>query len=190
MITLLRRRDFSLLWFGSLLSTSVDYLLFIALPFFVYDRTGSVLATGATFLAQTLPGAVLGTFAGVFVDRWDRRRTMVACDLLRAAVLLPLVLVAFGGPLWLVFVVVVAESAVSAFFLPARDAIIPSLVGESHLASANSLKALSEGVPSFIGPLIGVALLGLIGFGGLILVDIRLGGRDLVHHGPALHNAG
>ncbi len=124
------------------------------------------------FLAQMLPGAVLGPFAGVFVDRWDRRRTMVICDLLRAAVLLPLVLVAFGGPLWLVFAVVAAESAVSTFFLPARDAIIPSLVGESHLASANSLKALSEGVPSFIGPLVGVALLGLIGFGGLILVDI------------------
>ncbi len=55
MLAVLRQRDFSLLWFGGVLSVTGDLFLFIALPFFVYERTGSVLATGAMFAAETLP---------------------------------------------------------------------------------------------------------------------------------------
>src|ERR687893_555584 len=102
MLAVLRQRDFSLLWFGGVLSVIGDYFLFIALPFFVYERTGSVLATGAMFAAETLPRLLFGSVAGVFVDRWDRKRTMVFADLSRAMVLLPLLVVAAGGPFGLV----------------------------------------------------------------------------------------
>ena len=98
MLAVLRRRDFSLLWFGGVLSVTGDLFLFIALPFFVYERTGSVLATGAMFAAETLPRLLFGSVAGVFVDRWDRKRTMVLSDLSRALILLPLLLVAAGVP--------------------------------------------------------------------------------------------
>jgi hypothetical protein len=69
MLAVLRQRDFSLLWFGGVLSVTGDLFLFIALPFFVYERTGSVLATGAMFAAETLPRLLFGSMAGVFVDR-------------------------------------------------------------------------------------------------------------------------
>ena len=143
MLAVLRQRDFSLLWFGGVLSVTGDLFLFIALPFFVYERTGSVLATGAMFAAETLPRLLFGSVAGVFVDRWDRKRTMVFADLSRAVVLLPLLAVAAGGPLALVYAVAFVEATVSMFFLPAKSATIPNLVAERDLTAANSLDSLS-----------------------------------------------
>lgn len=172
MIAVLRQRDFSLLWFGGLLSVVGDYLLFIALPFFIYDLTGSALATGLMFMAQTLPRLLFGSVAGVFVDRWDRKRTMVVADLSRAVILLPLLMVELGDWLWLIYVVAFAEATVSMFFIPAKNSIIPSLVEERHLVPANSLNAMSEDIPSLAGALLGGALLGVVGVGGLVLLDI------------------
>lgn len=172
MLAVLRQRDFSLLWFGGVLSVIGDYFLFIALPFFVYERTGSVLATGAMFAAETLPRLLFGSVAGVFVDRWDRKRTMVISDLSRALILLPLLAVAAGGPLALVYAVAFVEASVSMFFLPAKSATIPNLVAERDLTAANSLDSLSEEVPSLIGPLLGAALLGVVGLSGLVLLDV------------------
>jgi MFS family permease len=172
MIAVLRQRDFSLLWFGGVLSVVGDFFLFIALPFFVYERTGSALATGAMFAAETLPRLLFGSVAGVFVDRWDRKKTMVVADLSRAAILLPLLAVAAGGPVWPVYVVAFVEATVSMFFLPAKDALVPNLVAERHLTAANSLNSMGEQIPSLVGPLLGGALFGLVGLGGLVFLDI------------------
>ena len=93
MLATLRHRDFALLWFAGLVSVAGDFALLIALPLHAYALTGSAVATGAVFAASLLPSILLGSVAGVFVDRWDRKRTMVAADLLRAALLLPLLAV-------------------------------------------------------------------------------------------------
>lgn len=172
MISVLRQRDFSLLWFGGVLSVIGDYFLFVALPFFVYERTGSALATGAMFIAETLPRLLFGSVAGIFADRWDRKRVMVISDLARALILLPLLLVATGGPLALVYAVAFAEATVSMFFLPAKSALIPNLVDERSLTAANSLDSLGEEVPSLVGALLGGALLAVVGLSGLILLDV------------------
>ena len=171
MLAVLRQRGFFLLWSGGVLSVIGDYFLFVALPFFVYERTGSALATGAMFIAETLPRLIFGSVAGVFVDRWDRKKTMVLSDLSRALIVLPLLLVAAGGPLMLVYAVAFVEASVSMFFLPAKGATIPNLVAESDLTAANSLNSLSEEVPSLVGALLGGALLGVVGLSGLILLD-------------------
>lgn len=172
MLTVLRQRDFSLLWFGGVLSVIGDMFLFVALPFYVYERTGSTLATGAMFAAETLPRLLFGSVAGVFVDRWDRKRTMVISDLSRALILVPLLVVAAGGPLGLVYAVAFVESSVSMFFLPAKSASIPNLVAERDLTAANSLNQLTEEIPSLVGALLGGALLGVVGLSGLVLLDI------------------
>src|SRR5215210_1656017 len=172
MLAALRQRDFSLVWFGGVLSVVGDFFLFIALPFFVYERTGSALATGAMFAAETLPRLLFGSVAGVFVDRWDRKRTMVAADLSRASILLLLFVVATGGSLWFIYAVAFLEAAVSQFFIPAKNATIPNLVAERQLTSANSLNAMTEDIPSLIVPPLGGALLALIGLGGLVSLDV------------------
>jgi MFS family permease len=172
MLGVLRQRNFFLLWSGGVLSVVGDLFLFVALPFFVYERTGSALATGAMFMAETLPRLVFGSVAGVFVDRWDRKRTMVLSDLSRAVILLPLLLVAAGGPVALVYAVAFVEASVSMLFLPAKNALVPNLVAEEYLTAANSLNSLSEQVPALVGALLGGALLGVVGLSGLILLDV------------------
>src|SRR6201986_749013 len=101
MLATLRQRNFALLWFGSLISFVGDWVLLIALPVYIYDLTGSTLATGAMFIAQTLPRLLFGSLAGVFVDRWDRRWTMIVANLACTAVL-PVHSVA---DLWIVYLI-------------------------------------------------------------------------------------
>jgi MFS family permease len=115
-IAVFRQRTVALLWFGQFLSLLGDWTLFIGLPIFVYSQTGSALATGAMFIAQTLPYVLFGSVAGVFVDRWDRRWTMVVVDLLRALLLfaLPAALDA-GTWLWLIYPTAFAETTLGQF---------------------------------------------------------------------------
>ncbi len=102
MYPVLRRRNFVLLWVGGFVSSYGDWLLALALPFYLYQRTDSALASTGLFMVNMLPRVLFGSVAGVFVDRWDRRRTMLITDLARAGVLLLLLPVASSDArLWL-----------------------------------------------------------------------------------------
>ena len=171
MLAVLRQRNFALLWFGQLISLVGDWVLLLALPFFVYELTGSTLATGGMFIALTLPRVALGSVAGVFVDRWDRRRTMIAADLARAAVLLLLLLVRSPGQVWLVYVAAFLETTISHFFFPAKNALLPRLVGEEQLVPANSLNSLSESLTRLVGPALGGVLFSALGIGPVVAID-------------------
>ncbi|MBA3425075.1 MAG: MFS transporter [Rubrobacteraceae bacterium] len=137
MISTLRRRDFALLWFGRLISITGDWMLLVALPIYVYGLTGSALATGAMFAAGLLPNVLLGSVAGVFVDRWDRRRAMVVANLLMAASILPLLVVPQTGWVWVVYAVAFFQSCAGIFNEPAENSLLPRLVEDEHLVAAN-----------------------------------------------------
>ncbi|MEP7199994.1 MAG: MFS transporter, partial [Chloroflexota bacterium] len=171
MFTVLRQRNFALLWFGQLISLIGDWVLFIALPFYIYELTGSTLATGAMFIAQLLPGLLLGSVAGVCADRWDRKRMMIAADVLRALVLLLLLVVRSTEWLWLIYLVAFAQSAIGQFFMPARSALIPQIVGEQELLQANSLSAVSDSLTRLIGPSLGGLLFAWFGLASVVFVD-------------------
>jgi len=171
MLAVLRNRDYSLLWFGQLVSVFGDWLLTIALPFAVYDLTGSTLATGAMFLAQTLPRVVLASFAGVLVDRWDRRRTMIAADLFRGCALLALFLVHSSGAVPVIYLVALANSAVGQLFLPAKNALIPRIVTGEQLTAANALSSLSDNMTRLIAPALGGVVYGLYGLPFAVGID-------------------
>ena len=103
MIETLRNRNFALLWLSQLISMTGDWVIFIALPLYMYQQTGSALATGAMFISNTLPRLLVGSVAGVFVDRWDRKRTMIVADFVRAALVILLLGVIAAEQLWLIF---------------------------------------------------------------------------------------
>ena len=105
MFTVLRRRNFALLWFGQLISRIGDWVLFLALPYYTYQLTGAILATGTMYLASTLPWVLLGSVAGVFVDRWSCKRTMIMMDISRAILLLLLLAVRSREWIWIVYLV-------------------------------------------------------------------------------------
>jgi MFS family permease len=171
MFAVLRKRNFTLLWLGQIVSMCGDGFLFIAVPYYVYQLTGSILQTGITVVAETLPRVLLSSLAGVFVDRWNRRWTMLIADLLRAAVLLLMLLVHSADLLWLIYIALAAQAIITQFFTPASMALIPSLVEEEQLMSANSLSSLGQSVTRLIGPPIGGILFSALGLTGAVLMD-------------------
>jgi len=165
-------RDYRLLWTGQLLSNLGSWLLVVAVPYHVFRLTGSTVATASAFVAETLPALVLGPVAGVFADRWERRRVLLVSDLLRAGCVLLLVLVRSPDMLWLLYVAVFAENAAGQFFRPAKQALIPAIVDRgSDLSSANSLSSLVEGVVRLGGAPLGGVLYALTGFTGVVVLD-------------------
>lgn len=171
MLATLRQRNFALLWFGGLVSLTGDWMLFVALPIHVYDVTGSTLATGVMFAARLLPDALFGSVAGVFVDRWDRRRTMIFVNLLMALSMLPLLIVPPTGWLWIVYAAAFAEVSAGAFLRPAENALLPRLVGAEHLMAANSLNALNNNLARLVGPALGGVAVLTLGLGGVALLN-------------------
>jgi MFS family permease len=125
MVATLRQRNFAVLWFAGLISLMGNWMLWIALPVAVYTFTGSTLAVGAMLLANTLPGILFGSLAGVFVDRWECKRTMVVVNGLLAVSIIPLLLVRSADWLWLVYIVSFVQSTLSQFFAPAENAMLP-----------------------------------------------------------------
>jgi MFS family permease len=171
MLALLRQRNFALLWSGGLVSQTGDWLLHIGLPVYIYLTTGSALTTSITLIAAFLPNILLSSVAGVFVDRWDRRRTMLLCNLLLALGLLPLLLVHGKDMLWLLYTVLFFESCVSQFVLPAESALLPTLVDVQQLLTANALKSTSTYIARLGGAALGGILLGTLGLHNVVLLD-------------------
>jgi MFS family permease len=115
---------------------------------------------------------LLGAVAGVLVDRWDRRRLMIAADLVRAAAVALLLLARDPGDIWLVYLALAAESVATVLFRPAAQAHTPVVVGTAtSLSSANALNAGTDGVVRLIGGPLGGALLGWAGFDLLVWLD-------------------
>ena len=148
MLTLLRQRNFGLLWWGGLISFIGDWVLFVSLPLYILDLTRSVVAMGTLFIVNILPGLFLGSVAGVFVDRWDRRRILVVDQPHAGAALLALPLLQHArhgvdrlpGRLQRQPDTPAPQSR--------RDGPPPRLVGEADLVIANSLNALNNNLCS------------------------------------------
>ncbi|ONI90070.1 hypothetical protein ALI22I_13935 [Saccharothrix sp. ALI-22-I] len=165
--------DFRLLWAARTVSVFGTWLLVVAVPAHVFELTGSLMATGVALAAEFLPPVLLGPVAGVLVDRWDRRRVMLAADLLRAAAVALLLLVRDPDDLWLVYVALVIESTGTVVFRPAAQAHTPVVVGTgTALSGANALNSITDGVARLVGAPLGGALMSLVGFHALVLADI------------------
>jgi MFS family permease len=171
MLALLRRRDFGLLWFGGLVSIAGDWILQAALPYFVYARTGSTVATAGMVVATLAPSVVLGSITGVFVDRWNRKHVLVVGNALQATAVALLVFVPDGGWLGFVYIAAAAQSAVAAFTNPAESALLPTLVGPDALVQANALNALNNRIGRLAGLPLGGLLLGYLGLRGVVIAD-------------------
>ena len=170
MLAVLRRRDFSLLWLSGLVSVAGDWVLMIALPYYVYVTTGSTLATAGMTAAELAPAILLSSFTGVLADRWDRKRILVVANLLQALVVASLLLVGEGW-LWVVYVVAALQSTAAAFSQPAEAALLPTLVPVEQLVQANALNALNNRLGRFVGVPLGAALLSWWGLDAVVVVD-------------------
>ena len=160
---LVRLRPFRLLWLGQLISEAGDGLTNLTLLLLVNALTGSTAALAGMAIVLAIPPLTIGLVAGTYVDRIDRRRIMLASDLVRGVVVLGFVLVGSVSTLWLLYVLAFVQSSVGTFFTPARGAILPRIVPREGLLAANSLGQATRVVSSVVGS----AVAGLVvGVGG------------------------
>jgi len=152
-----RKPDFALLWLAQLVSTAGSSLTDLAAGILVYQMTGSAFLVGATLMAAAIPTVLVGLIAGVFVDRWDKRRVMLVTCLLQGVtvVLIPMLV---GVHVALLFVALLTNAALRQFFDPAYESLIPEIATDDELAAANAYLSIA----SFGSTAIGFAGAGLL----------------------------
>lgn len=158
----LRHRDFLKMWIGQLTSKVGSQFNYIVLAWVILQQTGSGTLTGGVYMAQVLPNAIFGWVAGVVVDRGNKLRLMIVCDIVRAFLicLLPLGWVVFGyHHLGLVYAVTFGVSLLSLVFFAGEKSLLPELVPEEELTEANAYAEMTEQMGALIGPVIAGVLL-------------------------------
>src|ERR1700733_887283 len=156
----LRYPAFRSLLAGLAVSQTGDWLYNLALVTLVYQRTGSALWAGVATAARVVPMVVLGPLGGAIADRFNRRRVMVACDLIRLVLMLALALAAAARlPVVIVPVLAALATAAGAPYLPATSATTPRLVPEADLPGANAARSAVTALGIIAGPALGGVLL-------------------------------
>ncbi|HSJ89835.1 MAG TPA: MFS transporter [Anaerolineales bacterium] len=165
------RPRFRSLWLAQVISLAGDWFNTIALVIIVNRYSASGLAVGSLFLARALPPFLLSPIAGVIADRFDRRKVLVLSDVLRAGIVLGFLLVDRLERLWLLYVLTVLQFSVSAFFEPARAALVPGLVEADELITANTLSSITWSAMLALGGAIGGLTASLFGVRVSLIVD-------------------
>jgi MFS family permease len=165
------RPKFRSLWLAQVISLTGDWFNTIASVIIVNRYAPSGLAVGSLFVARALPPFLLGPVAGVVADRFDRRKVLVLSDVLRAAIVLGFLLVDRSERLWLLYVLTVLQFSVSAFFEPARAALVPALVEEDELLTANTLSSITWSAMLTLGGAIGGLTASLFGVRVSLIVN-------------------
>ena len=162
-VAVFRRPDFVLMWIAQLVSTAGSSLTDLAAGIYVYQQTGSAFLVGVTLMATAIPSLIVGLIAGVYVDRHDRRKIMIASNLAQAVVvaLIPFVL---GIDITLLFVAILINAGVKQFFDPAYEALIPEIASDEELTAANAFLSIAS---------FGSTAIGFAGAGLLTAIDVR-----------------
>jgi MFS family permease len=172
-LTVLRHRDFRLLWFGQLVSTSGQMMQTIALAWHMFELTDSTFNVGLLAFSNFLPYLVLSFVGGAIADQMNRRNVLLVTQAAGMAVALSLVTVTVAGvvtaPMLFVFAVLVGMTR--AFDGPARQALIPNLVPRQELASALTLNTMLRQIATTVGPGVGGLLIGVAGVGTAYAVN-------------------
>ena len=145
----MRNKRFRALWLSQFVSGVGDWLVIgLLIPLVTTLTGGSSFAVAGIMIAKIIPSLLLSSFIGAFVDRFDRRRLMIACDLVRAVLTLFLL---FTNNLAVIYLTVLLMETASLFYTPARNALLPRLVDESEFAVANGLAYTTQQASMLIG---------------------------------------
>ncbi|MEP6635512.1 MAG: MFS transporter [Acidobacteriota bacterium] len=161
----LKHRDFRLLWLGQIVSVTGSQMQLVAINWHVYLLTRSAFALGMVGLFRGLPIVVCSLLGGVVADVMDRRRLMIATQtvMLLSAALLTTTTLLGSQSVWPIYMLTGLSSAAVAFDIPARQALMPSLVPPKDFANAVSLGLIVFNVATIVGPAIAGLLLASYG---------------------------
>ncbi len=170
---LLTNRNFLLYTVGQLISQFGDRLVQIILVGLVYKISpGSTLQLAKVFAFTVVPAFIVSPIAGVWVDRWNNKKTMIVCDIIRGCLVLSFPMLIGTGQLIPVYIAIFFIFTAACFFLPAKFAIMPDLVPEEKLLMANSLSTITTVIGGVAGLTLGGIILEIIDIENTILLTV------------------
>src|SRR5262245_23861081 len=172
LLALLRQhRNYRYTWLGQLVSETGDFFNNVAVFALVMEKSGSGLVVSGVMLARAIPAVLAGPIAGVLLDRWDRRRIMIASDLVRAVVALGFLLTIHQPKPWLLYVLSAVLMFASPFFTSGRAAILPVIATPGELHTANSLTQTTQWATLTAGTLLAGYSASILGYHGAFLIN-------------------
>jgi DHA3 family macrolide efflux protein-like MFS transporter len=156
----LRNRNYFWMWIGQAISQIGDALSVVAIPLLVFQITGSAMNLAISFVISTLPWVVIGPFAGVWVDRTDRRTVLIFTDLIRVFFML---IIFFSSNIWLIYTLLFLSQCMATIFNPARSAVIPELVPREMYVKTIGLSFTTYQIAQMLGPFLAAGLVSLAG---------------------------
>lgn len=168
------KRKFTILWTGQFISLISSSAVNFAIIIWLSLKTGSAEVLAFSAIAALLPQALIGPFAGVYIDRWNRKSTMIFADGFVAVCTLCMSLSFYFGyeSLLLIYVMLGLRSVGSAFHMPAMQASIPLLAPQSELLRIAGINQIIQSVSGIAGPALGAFAIGMLSIGNVLLLDI------------------
>lgn len=168
------KKTFAIIWSGQLASILSSSVVAYAIIFWMSIETGSAEVLALAAIAGMLPQSLLGLFVGVYVDRWDRKLTMILSDSFIALCTLVLAVLFWldVAEMWHIYILLALRSAGSAFHMPAMQASIPLLAPESQLSRIAGVNQMISSLSSITGPALGALLITLTSIGNILLLDV------------------
>ena len=164
-------RAFRYLWAGQVVSLTGDWFNLIASAALIATLTQSGTAIGGLFVVRMLAPFLVSPIAGVVADRYNRKRVVIATDLLRCVVVLGFVLVREPEHAWLIYALTAVQSASQGFYFPAWNAILPDITSPAQLGIANALSAATWSVMLAFGAALGGLVSGVVGVYPAFVID-------------------
>ena len=164
-------RNYRYTWMGQVVSEIGDYFNNVAVLALVMEKSGSGMVVSGVFLARAIPAVLAGPIAGVLLDRFDRRRIMIASDLIRALVAAAFVFTVHQQRPWLLYLLSAVLMFVSPFFTAGRAAILPSIATKEEIHAANSLTQTTSWATLTAGTLLGGLGAAALGYDAAFLLN-------------------
>src|SRR6266446_4708430 len=169
-----KHRDYRLLYTGQLVSMFGSMITYVAVPYQVFELTHSSFVVGMLGAAQLVPLLVFALWGGAYADAMDRRRLLIASEIVMAAGSLALAINGMfaHASVVLIFVVGAAMSATNGFHRPALDAITPRLVDREDLTAVSALNFFRFSISSIGGPALGGVCMAALGYPLTYMIDV------------------
>jgi len=192
----LKHREFRLIWFGTLFSSSGQWVQQITIGWLAYQLTGSGFLLGAINGFRSLPLLFLGPIGGVMADRLDRKRLMMASQLFLIVLTAIMAAIIFTGHLqvWHLFAFTLLTGVAWAFNMPVRQSVVPNLVPEEDLMNALALNSAGFNITRILGPSVAGLMIAKLGSGNNFLLQtfayVGVAAMIALMHVPLLEHRG
>lgn len=168
------KRTFMIIWAGQLISTLSSAVVGYAVVFWLSIETKSAEVLAFATIASLLPQLVLGPFTGVLIDRWDRKRTMIAADIFIAicSFIMGILFLTGNVKISFIYILLVLRSLGSGFHVPAMQASIPLLAPESELMRISGINQVIHSVSVIAGPALAALMISVLNMTWVLMFDV------------------